>query len=403
MRIIQANKYYYLRSGVARYLFELSKRLEQDGHEVIPFAMEYPDNLESPYAKYFVSEVQTGRVQFGWQAARTVCRMLYSMEARRKMATLIHKTRPDLCHVHNVYTQISPSILHTLADQKVPVVMTVHDHHLVSPSYNIWADGCGPDLRGKGIVTGTVSRFHKQSFAASFMQMLTFKFHRALKIYEKHVDLFICPSRHLSRQLLAAGFPKEKIRVLPNAIDPGIVEPRYDHDGYFVFVGRLSSEKGVETVIDLARRFPDETFKIAGTGPQKAYLHRYAQEAGNVVFTGFQTGDSLKELYRGAKAVLVPSRVHENAPLAILEAMAAGTPVIASDVGGVPEIVEDRSTGLLVQPLDLSGWVDAVMRLSLDESYRVLLARQARHRVETRFHIEQFDQRLLALYKEVLR
>lgn len=401
MTIIQANKFYALKGGAERYMLELSAWLASQGHEVIPFAMQHPDNLESAYSEDFVSFVQTARVRKNWQGLRTVGRMMYSLEARRKFATVIARERPTLAHIHNVYTQLSPSILHTLKDQHVPVVMTVHDHHLISPQYNIWAQGCGQDYRNVGVVRGAFARYHKGSMLASFVQTMAYKFHRWLRIYETNVDLFICPSQYMKRQLLAGGFPAQKIRVNPYGIDPQSIESRYDHDGYFLFVGRLSEEKGIETIVRAAKLIPDVPFKIVGRGPEMERLHRLADGVENVEFVGFRMGDELVQLYRGARAVLLPSRVQENFPLALLEAMAAGKPVIASDVGGVSEIVEDRVNGLLVKPIDLQGWVEAIMRLAYDEDLRLVMARAARDTIEKRFHIDDHYRRLMTIYEEV--
>lgn len=404
MKIIQANKFYSLKGGAERYMLELSAWLETQGHTTLPFAMQHPDNRETPYTEQFVSYVQTESTRSNpYQALRTVGRMFYSLEARRKLATLIAQQKPDLAHIHNIYTQLSPSILDTLKDQCVPVVMTVHDHHLISSQYNIWAIGCGEDYRNVGILKGTIARYHKNSLAASFIQTAVYKFHRWLKIYEKNVDLFMCPSQYMKRQLVAGGFPQEKIRVNHYGIDPKSIQSRYDHDGYFLFVGRLSEEKGIETIVRAAKLIPDVTFKIVGRGPQMERLHRLAEGLSNIEFLGFRMGEELANLYRGAMAVLLPSRVHENFPLAILESMAAGKPVIASHVGGVPEIVDDRVNGLLVSPADLNGWVEAIMRLAYDEDLRLSMAHAARSTVEYRFQLDDHYHRLMAMYEEVLR
>jgi glycosyltransferase involved in cell wall biosynthesis len=401
MKIVQANKFYRLKGGAERYMLELSAWLESRGDKVVPFSMKHPDNLETPYSNYFVSFVQTLKVNISFQGLRTLTRMFYSPQSRRRMRALIKLERPDLCHVHNIYTQISPSILDALKSAHVPVVMTVHDHHLVSPQYNIWAAGCGKDYRDAGIIRATFSKFHKDSYLASFVQILAFKFHRFLRIYRNNVDIFICPSQYMKRQLMKGGIPVEKIRVNPYGIDASSTTSRLDHDGYMLFVGRLSDEKGVETIVRAAKLLPDITFKIVGRGPQMDYLHNYAHDLDNVEFLGFRNGNELQGLYKGAQAVLIPSRVHENFPLTILEAMAAGKPVIASNVGGVPELVQDHVNGILVSPTDLPSWVESILRLALDEDMRITMARKARQSIEQDFQLKTHHQRLLAIYQEV--
>ncbi|MCX6714623.1 MAG: glycosyltransferase family 4 protein [Candidatus Uhrbacteria bacterium] len=402
MKIIQANKYYYLRGGAESYMLNLSNWLTSTGNTVIPFAMKYPENLATPYEKYFPSEVETENVKLNARGLHTLGRMIYSLESRRKLATLIVEQKPNLAHIHNIYTQLSPSILHTLADQHVPTVMTVHDHHLISPQYNVWAEGCGPDNRNIGLVQGTVSKFHKDSFAASFAQLITHKYHRWLNIYARNVDLFLCPSTYMQQQLIRGGFAEHKLRVLPYGIDPNITRANFSHQKYVLFVGRLSEEKGIETIIQLAKILPDITFKIVGRGPEMAKLHRAGDKCQNLEFVGFRMGEELKVLYANATVVLAPSRVHEVFGLSILEAMAHGKPVIASRVGGIPEVVEDGVNGFLVSPLNMSGWTESLMRIFYDDDLQKKLGRNARDLVETRFSLDQHHKKLMLYYEEAV-
>lgn len=384
-------------------MLSLCRWLEREGHTVIPFAMRNPENLPTAFDRYFVSQVFTDTSDNPslLQQLHTFGRMMYSLSARRKLATFLYKEKPDLCHIHNIYTQISPSILHTLADRRVPTVMTVHDHHLISPQYGLWADGCGKNYMGRSVVAGTLSKFHKESFAASFAQVSAYKLHRALHVYDRHVGLFIAPSFYMKRRLIAGGFPEEKIRVNHYGIDVHDVGAVYDHDGSFLYVGRLSEEKGVDTIIDAAKLLPDLTFNIVGRGPQMNYLHHLALDAPNVHFFGFRSGEELNALYKKACAVLMPSRMHEVFPLVALEAMAFGKPVIASHVGGVPEVVEDRINGMLVAPTDLHGWIEAIVRLAYDSDLRQRLAYSARATIEQKFRLDDHHRRLMDIYQEV--
>ncbi|NQV89529.1 MAG: glycosyltransferase family 4 protein [Parcubacteria group bacterium] len=402
MKIIQANKFYFQKGGAEKYMLDLSSWLETQGHEVIPFAMAHPDSIQTPYKTFFPSFVHTEKTSLGWQGMRTMGRMLYSGEAKRKMRKLIKATKPDICHVHNIYTQLSPSILSALQARNVPVVMTVHDHHLISPQYNIWASGCGEDYRNVGFFGAMRSRFHKGSALASLAQTATFKFHKMLGLYRNNVDVFICPSQYMKRQLVHGGFPQEKLRVVPYGIESHHIEPRYDHDWYFLYVGRLSEEKGVDTIIRAAKILDDVPLKIVGTGPQSAWLHKLAHGHENIEFLGYRSGKELDDLYRGATALLLPSRVHENAPLVALEAMSHGTPVIASDVGGVSEMVLDRQTGILVDPADLDAWTEAMLRTYHDSEFTQQMATGARERVARSFLLERHYQEVINIYNELI-
>ncbi len=403
MKIVQANAFYYRKGGAEMYMLDLSDWLRSQGYEVIPFAMQHEKNSPTPFTSYFPRFVETERVSFGLGALRTVARMTYGLDTRESMRRLLGDTAPDLVHIHNIYTQLSPSLLDACRSHGVPVVMTVHDHHLVSPQYNIPALGCGVDVSSWGFWKTVSSRFLKNSFAASFAQTTVFRLHRYLKIYERGVDLFLCPSEYMRQQLLSAGFSPDRVRTVHTGIDATAIEPRYDHDGYILSAGRLSEEKGIALQIELARRLPDLRFKIAGTGPQEAELHQLSQDLPNVEFVGYQTGEALHRLYQGAMMVLIPSRVRETFPLTTLDAMARGTPVVGSNVGGMPEVVQDRVTGMLAPPDDLSAWVEAVMRLAYDETTRLTMARAARLSMETDFHIKRHHAGVMAAYEEILR
>jgi glycosyltransferase involved in cell wall biosynthesis len=399
MKILQVNKYYYLRGGAETYMLGLSDWLTLNGHEVFQFAMKTEHDVETPFRKYFVSPIETSSPSL--RGYKTLGRMLYSFEAKRNMKELLRDHQPDLCHLHNIYTQISPSILSVLKARGIPIVMTVHDHHLISPQYNIWADGCGKDHCASGLVMATLSKFHKDSHLASFAQTLTYKVHRQFGFYRRYVDQFICPSGYMRRQLILDGFDRTKIVVNPYGINSGSIEPRYDHDGFFLFVGRLSEEKGVEMIVRLAQELPYIQFKIMGRGPQQDYLHRLAIGTDNIEFLGFRTGKDLANWYQRACAVLVPSRVREVFPLVCMEAMSYGTPVIASNVGGIPEVVEDRVSGMLVDPMDEPGWIEAVLRLFHDTDLQSSMARNARARAQNDFRNEDHYRRLLHSYQAV--
>ncbi len=203
--------------------------------------------------------------------------------------------------------------------------------------------------------------------------------------------------------MIANGFPKERVRCLPYGIDPEAFVAREDHDNYFLFVGRLSEEKGADFILKLAAALPDLAFKIVGTGPEEDRLHLRGDRLPNVSFEGFKSGEDLVKLYQGARAVLVPSRVEENFPLAVLEAMAYAKPVVASKAGGIPELVQDRVTGYLAAPTDVRAWIEALLRIAYDEPARLHMARAARLSAETTFHIRHHWQGLFAAYEEAIR
>lgn len=402
MKIVLANKYYYLRGGAERYVLDLERLLGARGHETAPFAMRSERNIPSPYTGYFVSEVQTERVRLGWQGLRSLGRMIYSREAKRNMQTLVRDFKPDVCHVHNIYYQISPSILVALHERGIPTVMTVHDYHMISPQYMRWSHGRIEDWSRAGIVRASLSRFHKNSIAASFAADLTFQLHRRMGLY-RLIDRYIAPTHFVKNLLTQHGFPESRIHVLPYGIDAQAVLPRYQDEGYILFVGRLVEEKGVWQLMRAARLAPGVKIKVVGTGPEEERMHLFGDRLSNVEFLGFQSGQALWDLYRGARAVVVPSIWEEVFGFVALEAMAAGKPVIATAIGGLPEVVEDRFTGLLVRPNEVKDLAEAMQRLADDPALARDLGMRARQQVLREHSVDRHYQGLMQIYEEAIR
>jgi glycosyltransferase involved in cell wall biosynthesis len=403
MNIIQANKHYYSRSGADRYIFELTELLEQHGHNVIPFAMQHKENKRSTWDEQFPSYIQTKTPGISLDALKTVGRGLYSFEARNKMYRLIRKSRPDLCHVHNIYAQISPSILDALRDRKVPTVMTVHDYHLIAPNYMLWAHNRIEDWGRAGLLRSTLSRYHKDSLLASFAQSLTYKAHRWRRSYQRGVDMFITPTDFVRQKMIEHGFASDKIRTIPHFIEPSQLSspPKPSSPAYVIFAGRLVPEKGAEILIRAMQSLPDVQCLIVGAGPDLPRLKDWAKDMRNVEFLGWQTYEDLQELYRGARAVIVPSLWYEVFGLVALEAMACGVPVIASDIGGLPEVVDDGVTGRLFPAGDVSALAHHIADLMDHPDLTTKYGQAGLGRVKRDFSPEQHYEKVLQTYRDI--
>ena len=402
MTVLQINKYHWPKGGADRYMLELSDLLTAHGHKVIPFAMADERNLPSPYAKHFVSPVVTDPPRHDWQGLRTFGRAMYSFEAAKKLRDLIRSVKPDVAHVHNIYTQISPSVLDVLKREKIPIVLSVHDYDLIAPNYMLWNNGQMENLADKSLFNLTLSKFHKDSYAASFAQALAFKVHRARRSYKATVDRFLTSSDFVLAKHVERGFDRAKFTVLPLFTDALTFQPRYDDAGYILYYGRLVEEKGVDVLLRAMHAMPGVPCKIVGTGAEEIQLHIVGDRMPNVRFEGYQSGQALWDLVAGARAVVVPSLWPEVFGLVAVEAMALGKPVIASHVGALPEIVMDGQTGLLVPPGDVRALREAIMRVSEDPVFATKLGRAGRQRAEHLYAPEIHYQKLLEIYNEVI-
>ncbi len=406
MRILTANKFYFVKGGTERYLFELIRILEERGHSVVPFAMEHPLNEESEYADMFVSHVRFDARRGIGGCFRTAARVIHSVEARRKIEALVRRTRPDVAHLHNIAHQLSPSIIYGLRAEGVPIVQTLHDHKLICPNYQMFVHGqpcerCA-DWR---YYNACVHRCMHGSVVWSALVAFEAYARKLIGTYSRHVGVFIAPSRSLMDRMIAHGVDPGKIVHLPHAIELDNYEPRFESDGYAVYVGRLSLGKGLETLLEALALSPGIVFKVIGDGPLADDLRMTAEQRGlrNVEFVGYRTGKELRTLLRGAQFVVMPSECFENSPLAVYEACAYGKAVIGSTMGGIPELIEDGETGLLFAPGDVCELASTLAALWNDPERSIRMGKEARRRAEREYAPDHHYEQIMSIYERVMQ
>ena len=406
MNILQVNKFYWEHAGPERYMFEVSQVLESRGHKVDFFAMQHERNRASENAEYFVSNIEYRDTAIRYKvrtAGSTIAKTIYSPEAKRKMAALLDVREYDIAHLHMISHQISPSILHALKRRRIPVVQTLHEYKLICPASHLYIKHrgqiCERCLSGN-YINALRFRCLKDSAPASGLAAAAQYLHRWSRIHERNTDLFICPSAFLARKHIEGGIPEDKIRVLQNYLDLRGYEPNYTPGAYAVFIGRLSEEKGLATLIKAAVALPDLPVLIVGEGEQRPALEEQLrrENAHNVTFAGYQSGDELKRTVQNAAFLVLPSEWYENCPMVTYEAYALGKPVVASDIGGTGESIDHGRTGLLFPPGDVAGLRSAMADLWRDKSRCEEMGRAGRIKVE-QICGTHYDA-LMALYEE---
>ncbi len=347
MKILLINKYHYLKGGAERAYLDMGEILTQAGHEVAYFAMQDGHNLETPWSWYFVSPVDYHRKQSLWSKLRLSMRILWNTEANDKLQELIDEFQPDIAHLHNIYHQLSPSILHVLKKNQIPIVMTLHDYKIVSPSYTLFSRGkIWEETSGwKAIADRVVDGSYMKSIVCACEKWL----HSLLGSY-KLVDTLVSPSQFLADECRRLGF-KQDIKVIPNPLLHIPEDNEEKVSGKIVFVGRLTIEKGVDVLIRaFALGLPTKKLHIIGDGPERASLESLVREldmGGQVLFHGSLYGSALDREVLSAEALVVPSIWYENLPYVVTENQARGVVVIASQSGGIAERIEHGVNGLL--------------------------------------------------------
>ncbi|HEX3426105.1 MAG TPA: glycosyltransferase [Acidimicrobiales bacterium] len=405
MRVLQVNKYLYRRGGAEAYMFGLADLLQGAGHEVGFFGMEYPANDPMPYQRYFPPQVDFEPPPGALGKAKAVGRMLWSFSAKKGLAGVLEHFQPDIVHCHNIYHQLSPSVLSAAADAGVPVVMTLHDYKLACPTYQLLdngrlCDACVP--RHFSQAWRRACRDHSRS--QSGVMALELAAHTWSGAYDP-VARFLCPSRFLADTMRRARVYPERLQVLPNFCDDldGIATRDADAiAGPVVYAGRLSPEKGVDTLIDAVVASGGLECVIAGEGPERSHLEDRAAAAGDRIrFVGRLDRAEVLDLLRSGGCAAVPSRWHENQPMVILEAFACGIPVVSTNLGGLPDLVHPDINGLLVPPDDPAALGGALRRLSAEPELAAAMGRRARAYVEDHHQPRRHLEEMLAVYGDV--
>jgi len=245
LKILQINKFYYLKGGSERYLFDLLKILETAGLEVIPFSMQDKKNRPSNYEKYFSQFMGMHRFSF-----KNIFKIFYNREAARCLEKLIKKTKPNIAHLHNIAYQLSPSIIRILKRHSIPIVMTLHDYNIICPNAKLFTKGAHCErCRGVRYYHCFLNKCSHDSYGQSFLAMLEAYFNqRLLKVYDQ-VDLFIAPSRAMKDACVKFGLPENKIVNLCYPVELNDDSPEnIDASNYILYFGRLSPEKGVKLI-----------------------------------------------------------------------------------------------------------------------------------------------------------
>ncbi len=401
MRILHVNKFLYRRGGAEGYLLDLAELQRAQGHDVSFFAMDHPDNQADVNADLFPPRMELNPPPSGVAArVATSVDILYRRSARIGMDAILDRVRPDVVHLHNIYHQLSPSILRPVARRGIPAVMTLHDYKLACPTYQFLDDGkiceaCIP----RRFHNAARRRCNRGSLGASVLSTVELAVHTFLGAYDP-VGVLICPSEFMLAKMRQGEVYPDRLTHIPHFCDLSRIAPATAPGTGILYAGRLSSEKGVDVLIDAAALLPagiDVT--IAGDGPELAALRARAAAAGvadRVRFTGRLPSSELHDLMRASAVVVAPSRWYENQPMVVLEAFGCARPVVASDLGGMPELITEGVTGRLVPHDDPAALALAVVGLAADPgrahemgvaAHRGALDRFAIHR-----HLERLDQ-----------
>lgn len=366
MKVLLVNKFLYPNGGSETYIFKIGKELENQGHIVEYFGMEHHDRIVGNTVGAYTSSMDfhTGKLQ----KLLYPFKIIYSWEARRKIGQVLDNFKPDVVHLNNFNFQLTPSILYEIKKHNIPIVYTAHDSQLVCPNHLMQQYLTGArctECINKSPMQCTKHRCIHGSLMKSILGTIEAYVYRLAGAY-KLIDIVIAPSEFIKEKLETNNDLKGKIIVKRNFVDlqEGMEDKETEKGDYVLFFGRYSKEKGVETLLRVCERTEEVPYIFAGNGP----LEDQVNARSNVENRGFLAGDKLIRLIRNARFSIFPSECYENCPFSVMESMVCGTPVIASAIGGVPELIDDGKNGILFEPGNVDELIEKIKLLWRDRN-----------------------------------
>jgi glycosyltransferase involved in cell wall biosynthesis len=384
-RVLLAHNHYRHRGGEDAVFAAEKWLLEKRGHEVVEY-VETNDRLARVHGPVAASMA-------AWSAT-----------TYRNLTAVLERERPHVVHFHNTFAMISPSGYYACADRGIPVIQTLHNYRLMCPVATLFRRGAvcedclGRRLAWPGIVHGCYHGSKLQTAAVAGVHTL----HSIIGTWSSKVTAYIALSNFSRSKFIEGGLPSEKIFVKPNFAIGAEAAARVEHEDYALFVGRLSEEKGLSTLLQAWRSLAGIRLKIAGDGPEREQVEEAVAAGGMVDYVGFQDARAVHDLMAKARCLIVPSLWYEGFPLVLAEGYAAGVCVVGSRIGALEELVADGRTGVLFTPGDSRDLGGKVRWLWDHPEEAQRMGANARREYEEKYTPERNYEMLIDIYKRAI-
>ncbi|MDD5736900.1 MAG: glycosyltransferase family 4 protein [Candidatus Omnitrophica bacterium] len=402
MKILLINKYLYPKGGDAISTLNTGRLLTKMGHEVIYWGMDHPDNPEYPNKESFVPNINYAANVSLFKKIIIANNILYSYDAKSRVEGIIKTEKPDIVHVNNIAHQISPSILHVFKKYRIPTVMTLRDFKLVCPVYTMTNRGviCEKCKRGR-YYNCLMKKCSKDSYIKSAINMFEMYLHHCIMHIYDDIQTVIATSIFIKDKHIEMGL-KNNIVHLPNFVHVNDYSPVYKwEDEFIVYFGRLSKEKGIDTLIEAVKGIPIK-LKIIGDGPMRKELEELSKDYKNIVFIGHKYGNDLRNEIAKSMFTVIPSNWYEAFGRTVIESYALGKPVIGSKIGGIPELIKEYRTGLTFKAGDVVDLRNKINYLLGNPERITSYGKEGRIYVENEFNELKHYKRLIEIYNSAI-
>lgn len=393
MKVVIVNKFLYNRGGDCVAALSLYDLLIKNGHQAALFGVQHEENIKTEWNNYYPSSIS---VNGGINSIKSAFRLFYSDEVIRNFNKLIDDFQPDIIHVHNIHSYLSPVINKTAKKRGIKVIWTLHDYKLICPAYSCLNKNevCTQCYSNKFNVVS--NKCMKGSLLKSVLAWSESVYWNRSKL-NALTDSFISPSSFLAGEMIKNGFPEQKMHVLHNFMLNKIDSVETEKENYYCYVGRISPEKGLEVLLKAAKNINYPLYIVGDGDLMDQYKKEYPEK--HIRFLGKKTLAETHEIIKKARFIVVPSIWFENNPFSIIESLSYGTPVLGSKKGGIPELIEENENGFLFESGN-SDELQKLIRKMLDDQIRFNYLKIA-ETAQNKFSSDTFYKQLINIYEQL--
>lgn len=402
MKILMVNKFHYLKGGSEKYYFELARLLKENGHEIAFFSMKDDKNIKTDCKEYFVDPIDLNS-----GSKLKALDVIYSKKNEKKMEEALEDFKPDIVHLNNFQRQLSASIIEPIKKKNIPIVFTAHDLEAICPNKTMLNNDkeiCEKCVGGH-YLNCIKGKCIKGSGLKSILGAVETRYYRNKKIFTSKIDKIITPSEFYKKQLIKDGITEGKIVAIHNFLDIEMYNYETKDDGYALYFGRLSKEKGIINLIEAFKDLKLGNLYIAGDGPEKEKIQEIISKCNlgdKIKLLGFLNADEMKECIRKCKFVILPSIWYDNCPYSIMESLVIGKPVIGSNIAGIPELVKNNENGFTFDPNSIKELSEKMKILFEDENLVKQFSENAKINARRLYSKENYYREIIKIYNELV-
>jgi len=401
MKVLLVNKFHWNKGGSEKYYFELGQLLKEHGHEVAYFSMQDEKNIKTGDKEYFVPKFDLNN-----SSKLKALDVISNKENGRLMAKALDEFKPDIVHLNNFQRQLSASIIKPIKERNIPIVFTAHDVQAICPAITMMdneKNTCELCMNGK-YINCIKKSCNKGSKLKSALGAIEGYYYRNNKIYTDKINYIITPSEFYRTKFIEDGVNENKIQAIHNSIEMNDYNVETKDEGYALYFGRLSKEKGILNLINAFTRCNNGKLYIAGEGPEKENIENIIKQNNleeRIKLLGFLNKEQMTDITRKCKFVVVPSTWYENCPYSILETLAIGKPVIGANIGGIPELVNNKENGFIYNTVeDLTEKMNILFE---DEKLVKKFGEKSKELAKEKYNRDEYYNKLEKIYKNLMK